>query len=326
MKKTCLAVLTILILTTTATAEVVEAIVARVGDRIITRTQYENRLRLGLQEIENTIAPEMQAERKAEFQNELINEMLAEVLLKDRADRMGLTVTPAEVSDAVERLKTQYGLNSDAEFNESLRSSGMSRSEMELRLRDTLLTNKVFSRELRGRQELTDRELREHYEREREEYRLPERARLREIILAVPEDADAEAVASSETRAGQIATAARGGADFAALVSEHSQSPSKDQGGSIGVVAKGELIPVLDSAVFSAAGNTVVGPIRTRVGFHIVSIDERLPSEVPSFDAVKERLRAEASEETFQRDYNAYIERLRKEAYVQINEDQIPRG
>lgn len=324
MKKACLAVLTILIFALPVAAEVIEAVVARVGDRIITRTQYQNRLRLGLQEIESTIAPELQAQRKAEYRKELINEMLAEVLLKDRADRMGLTVTPAEIKDAIERLKGQYGLTTDAEFNESLRSSGMSRSEMELRLRDTLLTNKVFSRELRGRQELSDRELRERYDREREEYRLPERAKLREIILAVPENADAETVASSSAKAEEIATAARGSADFAALVTEHSQSPSKDQGGSIGVVAKGELIPALDAAVFGAPGNSIVGPVRTRAGFHIVRIDERLPSEIPGFESVKERLRTEASEETFQRDYNAYLERLRKEAFVQINEAQIP--
>ncbi len=326
MKKSFLALLTILLITGPAAAEVVEAVVARVGDRIITRTQYQNRLRLGLQEIENTVAPELQAASKAEFEKELINEMLAEVLLKDRADRMGLTVTPQEVADAVERLKSQYGLNSDAEFNESLRSSGMSRSEMELRLRDTLLTNKVFSRELRGRQELSDRELRERYETEREQYRLPERARLREIILASPEGTDPQIVAATEARAQEIANLAKGGAEFTTLVTEHSESPSKDQGGSIGVVAKGELIPALDTAVFGSPGNTIVGPVRTHVGFHIVAVDERLPSEVPSFDTVKERLRTEASEETFQRDYKAYLERLRKEAYVQINEGQIPRG
>lgn len=326
MKKACLTLLTILLITGPAAAEVVEAVVARVGDRIITRTQYQNRLRLGLQEIENTVAPELQAASKAEYEKELINEMLAEVLLKDRADRMGLTVSPQEVAEAIERLKSQYGLSSDAEFNESLRSSGMSRSEMEARLRDTLLTNKVFSRELRGRQELSDRELRDRYETEREQYRLPERARLREIILAAPEGADSQTVAATEARAQEIANLARGGAEFTTLVAEHSESPSKDQGGSIGVVAKGELIPALDTAVFGSPGNTIVGPVRTHVGFHIVTVDERLPSEVPSFDAVKERLRTEASEETFQRDYKAYLERLRKEAYVQINEGQIPRG
>ena len=67
----------------------------------------------------------------------------------------------------------------DAQFEESLQRSGMTRADMEARLRDTLITNKVFSRELRNREDLTDKELRERYDREKERYRLPERARLR---------------------------------------------------------------------------------------------------------------------------------------------------
>ena len=326
MKKTFFAVMSILVLTGSLSAEVVEAVVARVGDRIITRTQYQTRLRLGFEEIESTVPPAEQSARKAEYQKELINEMLAEVLLKDRADRLGLTVSPQEIQNAVERLKSQYGLSSDEEFNDSLRRSGMSRAEMELRLRDTLLTNKVFSRELRSREELTDKELRERYDREREDYRLPERARLREIVLTVPEGADAATVAETEQKAQTIVSAARGGEDFASLVTQHSESPSKDQGGSIGLVAKGELIANLDEAVFAAAPGTVIGPVRTRAGFHIMSVDERLPSEVPAFESIKDRLRTEASEETFQRDYKAYIENLRKEAYVQVNVAQIPLG
>ena len=80
---------------------------------------------------------------------------------EDRADRLGITVSQTEVNDAVKRLKDQYGITTDAQFAESLQSSGMTRPEMEARLRDTILTNKVFSKELKPREDLSDRELRE---------------------------------------------------------------------------------------------------------------------------------------------------------------------
>ena len=86
------------------------------------------------------------------------------------------------------RLKEQYGIKTDADFDESLRKSGMTRADMEARLHDTILMNKVFGRELRQRDELADKELRERYDREKERYRLPERARLREIIVIKPDD------------------------------------------------------------------------------------------------------------------------------------------
>lgn len=324
MKRLLISALAVLSLAVPATAEVVEAVVARVGDRIITRSQYANRLRLGLREIENNVPAAEQAARRAQFQSGLLDEMLSELLIKDRADRLGLKVTQQEVNDATERLKAQYGIKTDQEFNESLQKSGMSRVEMEGRLRDTLLTNKVFARELRSREELSDRELRERYEAEKEQYRLPERARLRELVLLIPSDADEAAIGQLAVQADDLAKAARTGADFTKLVTDHSQSASKEQGGDIGTVAKGELIPALDQAVFAAQAGSIVGPVRTRSGFHVVKIEERLPSEVPGFDAVKDRLRQGASEETFQRDFKAYVERLKSEAFVQVFPEQIP--
>jgi peptidyl-prolyl cis-trans isomerase C len=303
-----------------------EAVVARVGDRIITRSQYENRLNAGLEEIERTALPSEIAATQARFRSELLNEMLSELLIKDRADRLNITVSPAEINDALGRLKSQYGFSSDEEFQQSLERSGLSRSEMESRLRDSLLTNKVFARELRSRADLSDRELRLRYDREREQYRRPERARVREIILIPADWTRPVAVEEARQKATAAAERARQGGDFAALAREVSDSPSKEAGGDLGVLARGELITLLDQAVFAAPAGTVVGPIETRSGFHVLRVEERLPSEVPGFDEVKDQLRKDASEETFKRDYKAYIERLRKEAFLQVHEKNLPQS
>lgn len=308
-----------------ASAELLEGIVVRVGDRIVTRTQYEKRLRDMTAEIEQNGEPDKVAELKQQAKAHLVDELISELLLKDRADRLGISVTEPEVKDAVAHLKTQYGITTDEQFEQSLRSSGLSRSEMEARLRDTLVTNKLFARELRNRDDLTDPELRERYNREKEQYRLPERARLREIVILKPETgAKAEEVM---TRAGEVGQAARKpGTDFATLASTMSESGTKDKGGDLGEVAKGDLVPELDKAVFSAAAGTVIGPIETKSAWHIMKVEQRLPSEVPGFETVKEKLRREANDETFQRDYKAYIEKLRKDAFVQINEPMIPKS
>jgi len=302
-------------------SEMIEGIVARVGDRIITRTQYARRLHDGLAEIEKTSPPEQVAARKDEYRKSLMNDLLSELLLKDRADRLGLGVSQAELNDAVKRLKDQYGITTDAQFTESLQSSGMTRPEMEARLRDTILTNKVFSKELKPREELTDRELREKYDKEKDKYRLPERAHLREIILVKPADGSGAAV---QQKAAELAAQARSGEDFAKLAAANSQVSTKDKGGDMGEVARGELLPELDKAVFNSAPGTIVGPISTKSAYHILKIEQRLPSEVPAFESMKEKLRKDVSDDTFQRDYKSYVDRLRKDAFIQINEANIP--
>ena len=308
----------------TASAELLEGIAVRVGDRIITRTQYERRLRERFAEIDQTADPSKAAALKDDVRQNLVNELISELLIKDRADRLGITVTDAELKEATNRLKQQYNITTDQQFEESLKTSGMTRADMDARLRETLITNKVFSRELRSRQDLSDPELRERYNREKEQYRLPERAHLREIVVLKPE---ASKMNEARTRATEVAEAAKKpGIDFAKLASTMSESGTKDKGGDLGEVAKGDLVPELDKAVFSAAAGTILGPIETKSAWFIMLVEQRLPSEVPAFESVKERLRKDADEETFQRDYKAYIENLRKDAFIEIHEDMLAKS
>jgi parvulin-like peptidyl-prolyl isomerase len=323
MKKSLIALAVTLAAANAFAAQVLESIVVRVGDRIITRSQYERRLHDAFAEADQSGAPADQiATRKQELRKGLVDDLINELLIKDRADRLGITVNDAEIKDAIVRLKQQYGITTDDQFNESLKKSGLTRAEMEARLRDTLVTNKVFARELRNREDLDDRELRERYDREKEHYRLPERAHLREIVILRPENA--AAIDAARQKANDTVASIKGGADFAKTAMTVSEAGTKDKGGDLGDVVRGELLPDLDTAVFNSAQGAIIGPIETKSGWHILKVEQRLPSEVPAFESVKDKLRKDVSDETFSRDLKAYLDRLRKDAYIQINDQNLP--
>lgn len=323
MKKTLLTAVLLLAAGSASAAQLLEGIVVRVGDRIVTRSQYERRLRDTFREIDATAPAEQRAAEKTKARQNLVNEMVSELLLRDRADRVGITVSDAEVQQSIVRMKQQYNITTDAQFEESLRTSGMTKPEMEARLRESILTSKLFARELRSRADLSDAELRERYNREKERFRLPERAALREIVVLKPEDPSK--IEEARTRATEIAEAARKpGTNFGNLASTMSEAGTKEKQGDMGEVAKGDLVPEIDKAVFNAATGTILGPIESRSAWHIIKVEQRLPSEVPAFESVKSQLRASVDDETFQRDYKAYIDTLRKDAFIQINEQMIP--
>ena len=60
------------------------------------------------------------------------------------------------------------------------------------------------------------------------------------------------------------------GADFADVAKEHSNCPSKAQGGDLGSFGPGQMVPEFDKVVFSADLNTVQGPVKTQFGFHLI--------------------------------------------------------
>ena len=91
MKKTILILVFALTTVTASSAELLEGIVIRVGDRIITRTQYQRRLNDLYTEIDRTAPPEKAAEARKTARENLVNELISELLIKDRADRIGIT-------------------------------------------------------------------------------------------------------------------------------------------------------------------------------------------------------------------------------------------
>jgi len=323
MKKSLITLIVTFFAANAFAAQAIESIVVRVGDRIITRSQYDRRLRDAYAEAEQSGGTAEQiVTRKQELKRNLVDDLINELLVKDRADRLGISVNDAEVKDAIVRLKQQYGITTDEQFEESLKKSGLTRAEMDVRLHDTLLTNKLFARELRNREDLDDRELRERYDREKEHYRLPERAHLREIVIVRPDNPSL--VDAARQKAEELTATVKGGADFSKTAKESSESGTKEKGGDLGEVNRGELLPDLDKAVFNAASGAIIGPIETKSGWHILKVETRLPSEVPAFESIKDKLRKDVSDETFQRDLKAYLDRLRKDAFIQINDQNIP--
>jgi peptidyl-prolyl cis-trans isomerase C len=65
------------------------------------------------------------------------------------------------------------------------------------------------------------------------------------------------------------------GEDFAKLAREHSNCPSKAQGGELGTFGPGQMVPEFDQVVFSAEVNKVQGPVKTQFGYHLLEVTSR---------------------------------------------------
>ncbi len=66
-----------------------------------------------------------------------------------------------------------------------------------------------------------------------------------------------------------------GGADFADIARQHSKCPSGREGGDLGEFGRGQMVREFDEVVFSAALNTVQGPVKTQFGYHLLEITSR---------------------------------------------------
>ena len=73
----------------------------------------------------------------------------------------------------------------------------------------------------------------------------------------------------------QLKTEIEAGSDFAVVAKQHSQCPSGQRGGDLGEFGPGQMVKEFDTVVFSADLGTVVGPVQTQFGYHLIEVTSR---------------------------------------------------
>jgi len=79
----------------------------------------------------------------------------------------------------------------------------------------------------------------------------------------------------SEEKCLEFKAEIEGGADFADVARQHSSCPSGRQGGELGTFGPGQMVKEFDEVVFSGELNTVLGPVQTQFGYHLLEVTER---------------------------------------------------
>ncbi len=298
-----------------AASEVVNRILIHVNSRIITQSQFDTRME---QNIRESGAPRDAAAREA-MKKSVMEELVNEALLEDRARELDLITTDQEIEDQIKRLKEQNNVKSDEEFQKSLAASGLTVDRLREQLRRSQTLQRVVGREVQAKVDLSDDALRLIYEREKETWRIPEKAHLAEVLISKGDDPERAA-----RRAKEASDLIKGGAKFETVVKDFSDGGTKARGGDLGMVARGELQAEIDKAVFSLPVGAVSEPIQTRFGWHLVKVVDKIPVSYKPFNDVKAELLKREQDTQFQKKLAEYLEKLKRDAVIRVNAEAQP--
>ena len=131
---------------------------------------------------------------------------------------------------------------------------------------------------------LTDDEVRQYYDANLSQYQTPGQVRASHILLRV-DDGDDEAVAA---RAAELAAEARAGADFAELARRHSEDETNaENGGDLGSFGRGRMVPEFENAAFALATGEISDPVRSPFGYHVINVTEKQEEITQPFAEVR---------------------------------------
>lgn len=296
-------------------ATVVERILVHVNTRVVTQSQFDARVQAAVVETGGHV----EGQRLADLKKAILGELVNEALLEDRARDLDLVTTDAEVEEQINRLKEQNNVTTEEQFQQALAASGLTPDRLREQLKRTLTVQRVVGREVNSKVDLSDDALRLIYENEKETWRIPERLHLAEILIAGGRDREL-----ADRRAHEASEKLKGGMKWDVAVGLYSDGTTRDKGGDLGVVARGELAPELDAVAFSLPVGNVSDPVATKHGWHILKVVDKTPVSYKPFADVRADLYKREQETQFQKKLAEYLDKLRRDAVIRVADDVRP--
>ncbi|HEY2235624.1 MAG TPA: peptidylprolyl isomerase [Candidatus Angelobacter sp.] len=315
--------------------DIVDEIIARVNDQIITRSDMEKAKATTLEELKQRFPSDWQS-HMAKAQADTLRDLIDQQLLLERGKDLGIT-GETELVKRLNQMRQQMGLASIDDLEAEAKKQGVSYEDFKEQIRISVVTQQVIGQEVGGKLHISNEDIQDWYNKHQKELEGPEEVSLSEIMVStqpakenveskdkpaaepdknLPED-PAKA-AEAEAKANQLLDQLKKGAKFDDLAKKSSDGPTAAQGGTLGTFKRGELAKDLEDKTFALKAGENTGVIRTRQGFIILKVTAHRPAGIPPLNEISERIREAIYSERLEPAARAYLTKLREQAFIDI--------
>jgi len=224
---------------------------------------------------------------------EVLEQFITDRLLEAEVRESGISVTDDDVNRYIEQVKKNNRL-SDEDLKTALAREGQTLDSYKTSVKSEMEKSEIIDRQVKRKVTITDEDVERYYKANSNKYRSNERARIRHILLALPANASPERVQDVMAKATELYKRIQAGEDFAELAKENSEGAGQADGGDIGWIKRGSLIPGLEQVAFEKLSvGQVSEPFRTSMGVHIVKLEAREAGTVLPLSTVAPRIKEE---------------------------------
>jgi peptidyl-prolyl cis-trans isomerase C len=235
-------------------------------------------------------------------------------VLLEAARENDLAVDESEVEEVMDNIKS--GLPEGLTFEDALAQGGMTPTQLQARIEEDLMVEKLVENRLDDVSEVTEADAREFYDENKAQFEAPETVEARHILVKVDPEAGEDAKAEKKAQAELYREELLEGADFAELAKEKSEGPSAQKGGELGVLRRGQTVPEFEEAAFSQEIGKVGPVVETKFGYHIIEVLEKTEAGTTPFEDVKEDIISYLTRQSEQEAIGSYIDKLKGEVEI----------
>jgi peptidyl-prolyl cis-trans isomerase SurA len=310
---------------------VVEEIIARVNNSIITRADVRRAREQLITELRQTDPATADQEAK-DHEKDVLRDLIDQQLLLQKGSDLGITAD-TELVKRLDELRKQMHADSMEDMEKAAQAQGISFEDFKQNLKNNIITQRVISQEVGGHIAVSNQEIQQYYDQHKSDMDRPEQVRLSEILIstqktapvktdkgetALPETPSPEVVAAAQAKANQVYAMLQKGAKFDDLAKQYSSGPTSAVGGDLEYFKRGTLSKDLETTVFGLQAGKYTEPIRTNQGFVILKVTEHQTPGVPALKDVESQIQEQLYMTKMQPALREYLTKLREEAYIDI--------
>jgi len=296
-----------------AEAQVINKVVAVVNDEVITQQDLNQLLAVLYAQYVHDYRGDELLKKMEDVKKDILKQVVEDKLVLSRAKELDIKVTEEEIEDRLEYIKKGFDLEED--FYGTLEAQGITVADLKDRYTDQIMMKKVVDLEIKSRVAVLPSEVTAYYEGHRHEFERGEKYKVGHILIKADNMVNFE-LAKIEMY--DIFDMLRKGEDFSKLAKEHSQGPNKDEGGDMGYIGPGEMLEELDGALSKLKPGQFSGPIKSKVGYHILKVEDIKDFGSMSLEDAQKDIKKMLFQQKFQDRLDEWLAGLKDKAYISI--------
>ena len=287
-------------------------IAVSVDGKVLKKSELEKHINETITKLKDKVPADKQKELRENVKKQVVNTFIIRTLLANEIERRKIVASDEEIKRA--RDKIQAGLPPGKKIDEFLKEKGISQEEISFAVK----VEKFVNMEIGNKAKPSQKEIAKFYKDNHEKFVEPESVHVRHILVAIKKDDNDKVKAQKKEKIENLRKQLLNGGNFAELARANSDCPSKEAGGDLNFIKRGQTVKPFEDAAFSQEKN-VIGPvITTEYGYHILQVLDRKPAKKVALEAVKDKISAYLDQQKKSEALNAVLNNLKQKAKIVV--------
>jgi peptidyl-prolyl cis-trans isomerase C len=251
---------------------------------------------------------------QANMKKQVVENFIIRTILENEIEKRKIQATEKEINESIEQIKTS--LPPGQKIADFLKENRLTKEKFNEDIAFTIKVKQLVKIDLGNKVKPSAKEISKFYNENKDKFVVPESVHVRHILVVIEQTDDEKIKAEKKAKIENLHKQLLDGADFAEVARKNSDCPSKENGGDLGIIKKGETVKQFEDAAFSQEKN-VIGPVvNTEYGHHIIQVIDHNKEKTTTMDESKSKISNYLEQQKQMEAFSSLVKKLREKAKI----------